>query len=181
MSQSDRDSYDFDVALSFAGEDREYVEEVNDALKQQGVRTFLDSDYLSHTWGEDLVEFFDGIYRVRSLFAMLFVSRHYAEKMWPRHERRSALARALKERSAYVLPVRLDDTEIDGLRPTVGYLDARRTGIDGLVRAVLSKLAGRSGWLGGWSGDHAPRGQREIDQVRSERPLDGSICTWREY
>ena len=170
MTQPDRDSYDFDVALSFAGEDREYVEDINEALKQQGIRTFLDTDYLADLWGEDLVEFFDDIYRKRSLFAMLFISCHYGEKMWPRHERRSALVRALKERSAYILPVRLDDTEIDGLRPTVGYLDTRRTGIDGLVRAVLAKLAGRSSWPDGWPGDRAPRGQRETEQVLSERP-----------
>jgi len=99
VTQPDRDSYDFEVALSFAGEDREYVEDINEALKQQGIRTFLDTDYLADLWGEDLVEFFDDIYRKRSLFAMLFISCHYGEKMWPRHERRSALVRALKERS----------------------------------------------------------------------------------
>jgi hypothetical protein len=165
-----RDAYDFDVALSFAGEDREYVEDVNQALKAVGVRTFLDSDYFADTWGEDLVEYFDNVYRKRARYALLFVSRHYAEKMWPRHERRSALARALEERSAYVLPVRLDATAIEGLRPTVGYLDARRIGIDGLVRAVTAKLAGRSGWPDGWPGDRAPRTRREIDEVLYKRP-----------
>lgn len=170
MLQHGRHTYDFDVALSFAGEDRDYVEDVNNALKAAGVRTFLDSDYLSDTWGEDLVDFFDGIYRKRSRFAILFISHHYAEKMWPRHERRSALARALEERAAYVLPVRLDDTSVDGLRPTIGYLDTRRTGIDALVRALTAKIAGRSGWPDGWPGDRAPRGYREIDEVVSERP-----------
>jgi hypothetical protein len=163
-------SYEFDVALSLASEDRDYVTEVNDALKAVGVKTFLDADYLAETWGEDLVEFFDGVYRKRSQFAILFISRHYAEKAWPRLERRSALARALEERGAYVLPVRLDDTEVDGLRPTVGYLDTRKTGIDGLVRALLAKLAGRSGWPDGWPGDRAPRTSRETDEIRSERP-----------
>lgn len=166
----DTDNYDFDVALSFAGEDRDYVAEMNEALKAAGVKTFLDADYLAETWGEDLVEFFDTIYRKRARFAMLFISRHYAEKTWPRHERRSALARALEERGAYVLPVRLDDTEIEGLRPTLGYLDSRKTGIDGLVRAFVSKLTGRSHWPDGWPGDRVPRTMSELAQVRSERP-----------
>lgn len=69
-----------------------------------------------------------------------------------------------------MLPVRLDDAEVDGLRPTLGYLDTRRTGIDALVRALLAKFAGRSGWPDGWPGDRAPRTQREADEVRSERP-----------
>jgi len=98
-------SSEFDVALSFAGEEREYVEDVADALKAAGVKVFLDSDYLADTWGEDLVEYFDAIYRTRSRYAVLFISRHYAEKAWPRAERRSALARALEQRSPYVLPV----------------------------------------------------------------------------
>ncbi len=170
MTDADQGEYEFDVALSFAGEDREYVEEVNEALKRVGVRTFLDSDYLAETWGEDLVEFFDAIYRKQSHFAMLFISRHYATKMWPREERRSALARAMEERGAYILPVRLDDTEIDGLRPTLGYIDARRTGIDGLVSAFLAKLSGRSAAPDGWPGDRVPRGQSEIAHVLSERP-----------
>jgi hypothetical protein len=131
MGRPDGNPYDFDVALSFVGEEREYVEDVASALKAAGVTVFLDSDYLADTWGEDLVEFFEGNYRVRSRFAMLFLSRHYAENMWPREERRNALARAIEQRGAYVLPVRLDGTEIPGLRPTVGYLDTRRIGIEG--------------------------------------------------
>lgn len=170
MVDDRRDNFDFDVALSFAGEDREYVEEVNKALQARGVKTFLDSDHLSETWGEDLGEFFDAVYRKRSRYAILFISRHYADKMWPRHERRSALARALEERGAYVLPIRLDDTEVMGLHPTLGYLDARRVGISGLIEAFAAKLTGRSSLTNGWPGDRAPRTQHEVEQVRSEQP-----------
>ena len=164
------DPYEFDVALSFAGEDREFVEDVATELKAAHVKYFLDSDYLAEMWGEDLVEFFDGVYRKRSRYAVLFLSRHYAEKVWPRQERRSALARALEERSAYVLPIRLDDTEIDGLRPTVAYLDARRMGIDGIVRTLISKLAGAPGGPDAWPGNRAPRTSRELAQVLAQRP-----------
>jgi hypothetical protein len=100
-------AYDYDVALSFAGEDRTYVEDVASALKSVGLKVFYDADFLAETWGEDLVELFEAVYRIRSRFVVMFVSRHYAEKEWTRHERRSALARAMQEKSAYVLPVRL--------------------------------------------------------------------------
>ncbi len=163
------ENFDFDVALSFAGEDREYVSEVNEALKAAGVATFLDADHLADTWGEDLVEFFDAIYRRRSRFAILFISRHYAEKTWPRHERRSALARAIEERGPYILPVRLDDFVVDGLRPTVGYLDTRKTGIDVLVRTLIAKLAGRPDPVYAWPGDRSPRTRRELDEVLADR------------
>jgi hypothetical protein len=47
----------------------------------------------------------------------MFVSEAYASKAWTRHERRSALARALIEEGEYVLPARFDDTELLGLPP----------------------------------------------------------------
>ena len=135
-------TYEFDVAVSFAGEDRELVEEIVSRLKDAGISVFYDTDYQAASWGEDLVEYLDQVYRVKARYAIMFISRFYAEKMWTRHERRSALARALEQRSAYVLPVRLDSTALDGLRSTVGYLDARLIGPDGIVSATLAKLTG---------------------------------------
>ena len=37
-------NFEYDVCLSFAGEQREYVEQVADKLKSRGVRVFFD-DY----------------------------------------------------------------------------------------------------------------------------------------
>jgi hypothetical protein len=134
--------YEFDVAVSFASEDREFVEEIVDRLKDADVRVFYDTDYQAAMWGEDLIDYLDQVYRLKARYAIIFISRFYAEKMWTRHERRSALARALQQRSAYVLPVRLDSTALEGLRPTLGYLDARLVGPDGIVSATLAKLTG---------------------------------------
>jgi hypothetical protein len=45
------------------------------------------------------------------------------------------------ENREYILPVRLDDTEIPGLTPTIGYLDFYKIGHEGLVKATLEKLS----------------------------------------
>src|ERR1051326_2523809 len=91
MTNSHNQIYEFDVALSFAGEDRPYVNEVAEALKAASISVFLDADHVADMWGEDLVEYLDRVYRERAHFTMMFVSRHYAEKIWPTHERRSAM------------------------------------------------------------------------------------------
>jgi hypothetical protein len=162
-------AYDFDIAVSFAGADREFVEEVVERLKPDGLRVFYDADFEVEMWGEDLIEFFDKVYRVQSRYAVVFVSRHYADRMWARHERRSALARGLEQATPYVLPVRLDDTELEGLRSTVGYLDARRLGLDGIVAATRKKLS-----LSGASGPsfitRTPRSEAERQLVLAEQP-----------
>jgi hypothetical protein len=73
----------------------------------------------------------------------MFVSKHYAEKVWTRHERRSALTRALEDKREYILPARFDDTEIPGLRSTIGYVDLTKLRPSALGDLVLQKLGRR--------------------------------------
>jgi len=133
-------AFEFDVALSFAGEDRAYVHEIAKRLRAHDVEVFYDEYAAVDTWGADLYELLDEIYRKKARFVIAFISANYVRKPWPKHERRSALARALTELEPYFLPVRLDDSELLGLRPTVGYVDARSTTPDQLVQLILKKL-----------------------------------------
>lgn len=132
--------YDYDVCLTFAGEERSYVEMVADLLKERGLRVFYDRDAKGKLWGKDLVEHFDYIYRQASRYCVMFISEAYAAKPWARHERRSALARALEEEEEYILPARFDDTELPGLRPTIHYLDLREIAPATLVEFIVEKL-----------------------------------------
>lgn len=119
-------SKQYDVALSFAGEDREYVSKVADYLKAKGVSVFYDEFERLSLWGEDLTERFTDVYMKSARFAVLFISEYYRDKVWTHLERRAALARQLNEDRAYILPARFDDTEIEGLLPTTGYEDLRK-------------------------------------------------------
>ncbi|MCL6324726.1 MULTISPECIES: toll/interleukin-1 receptor domain-containing protein [Pectobacterium] len=130
----------YDVVLSFAGEDRAYVAQVADYLESKGVDAFYDEYETTTLWGKDLVEHLESVYRRQGRFCIMFISKHYAEKMWTRHERKSALSRAIEERTEYVLPVRFDDTEIPGLLPTIGYLDLRQRSPEYLGERILEKL-----------------------------------------
>jgi hypothetical protein len=115
----------YDVCLSFAGEDRDYVEEVARHLTELGVSRFYDTDEQADLWGKNLVEHLDEIYRKDSRFCVMFVSEAYVRKMWTRHERRAAFDRAMVQDTEYVLPARFDDTEVPALRAGTGYLDLR--------------------------------------------------------
>src|SRR5690348_13440434 len=112
----DRDQvFDYDVALSYAGEDRVYVQKIAARLREHGVRIFYDEYAAAEMWGNDLYALLDEVYRKRARFTIMFVSRHYASKPWTQHERQSAQARALTDIGPYLLPVRLDDSELPGL------------------------------------------------------------------
>lgn len=132
--------YEYDVCLSFAGENRDYVQMVARGLQAHGVRVFYDEDEKVKLWGKNLTEHFDRIYRKASRYCVMFISEHYARKPWTRHERRSALARALEEEEEYILPARFDDTELEGLPPTVSYLDLTEIAPATLVDHLVEKL-----------------------------------------
>src|SRR4030042_5862224 len=115
--------YDYDVALSFAGENRTYVESVAANLISQGLRVFYDKYEEVNLWGKDLYQHLDLVYRTKANYCIIFISSDYAKKLWTNHELRSAQARAFEENREYILPARFDDTELPGVLPTIGYVD----------------------------------------------------------
>lgn len=139
------DEFLYDVALSFAGEDREYVKKValelsNRKFGERNVRVFYDAYEQHNLWGNDLFQYLSNIYQKQTRFVIIFISEHYATKVWTKHELKNAQARSLFEDSPYILPARFDDSEIPGLSPTVGYIDLRTMTIKDFVDLVLNKL-----------------------------------------
>ena len=131
----------WEVALSFAGAQRAYVEQVAQALKARGVRCFYDADEEIDLWGKYLAEELPAIYGEQAAAVVIFVSAEYAARDWTRHERRAALGRAVRERREYVLPARFDDTPLLGLLPDVSYIDLRRRTPQQFAVMIAAKLS----------------------------------------
>ena len=133
----------WDVVLSFAGAQRDYVGQVAAALEARGVRCFYDADEQIGLWGKLLAEELPAIYGERAGAVVVFISAEYAARDWTRLERRAALDRAARERREYVLPARFDDTPLPGLLPGIVTVDLRtRTPrqFAGLIAAKLADL-----------------------------------------
>ena len=131
----------WDVALSFAGAQRDYVQQVAQALQARGVRCFYDADEQIELWGKYLAEELPAIYGEQAAAVVVFVSTEYAARDWTRHERRAALARALRERREYVLPARFDDTLLPGLPSDMGTVDLRTRTPQQFAVMIADKLA----------------------------------------
>lgn len=138
--QEDESEFDYDVALSFAGEDRKYAEELAKSLLNRGVKVFYDAFEKAALWGEDLYVYLSDLYRLRAKYCIMFLSEHYARKLWTNHERKAAQSRAFKENKAYILPIRLDKTEIPGVLETIGYVNWYEEGAERIASYVLQKL-----------------------------------------
>jgi hypothetical protein len=130
----------FDVALSFAGEDRDYVSKTAEFLKLMGIRVFYDKYEQVTLWGKNLYDHLSNVYRDTSRYTVMFISKHYARKLWTNLERQSAQARAFVEGRECILPVRFDDTEIPGVHATVGYISLKNLTPRNLAELIKQKI-----------------------------------------
>jgi len=115
--------FEYDVGLSFAGEQRDYVREVANDLRSRGIKVFYDDNEQVNLWGKELNIHLSDIYQNKCQYCVVFISEEYVRKVWTNLERQSAQARAIIERNEYILPVRFDDTSLPGMPHTVSYID----------------------------------------------------------
>ncbi len=132
--------YSWDIAISYASEDRDYVDRLARCLERAGVRVFYDRFEQADLWGKDLYTHLDDVYRNKARYCVMFLSIDYARKTWTNHERKSAQARAFQENQEYILPVRFDSTEIPGVLPTIGYVNANELSPNDLCKLIQEKL-----------------------------------------
>lgn len=130
----------YQVALSFAGEQRSYVEDVAHHLVSRGIAVFYDGFETVNLWGRQGTEAFHEAFAEESAHVVMFVSKSYIDRAWPRHERRSTLSRMIKNEREYVLPVRFDDTPVPGLPDDVIFLRANEYTAAELSAAIAEKL-----------------------------------------
>jgi hypothetical protein len=130
----------FDVAISFAGTERESALKLAEIVRDAGYAVFYDDFFPEQLWGKNLAIFFDEIFRKKARFCVMFVSKEYQQRVWTIHEARSAQARAVAEKGdEYILPIQVDEIELDGLLPTIGYVPIR-IGIDKIAAILIKKL-----------------------------------------
>ena len=132
--------YKYDFGLSFAGEDRAHAKKLAEILKKERVKVFYDYNEEADLWGQDLYQKFQEIYGRDCRFFIPFVSAHYIMKKWPKHELKQAQARDFKSDIEYILPLRLDDTELPGINETTAYVDLQNKSIEEVAELCLKKL-----------------------------------------
>ena len=132
--------YPYDIALSYAGEDHNFADALAKALQSRGVKVFYDKYEKATLWGKNLYTYLSDLYQHKARFCVTFLSQHYANKLWTNHEREAAQARAFHEHEEYILPIRLDETEIPGILATVDYLSWPPENAETIADIIVQKL-----------------------------------------
>lgn len=130
----------YDVAISYAHEQRAYAEGVYNALKSKGIAVFFDKALEAQMWGRDMGQYLSDIYYNQSRYCIMIISKSYVSSAWPTHERQNAIARQIKQMGDYILPVRFDDSVVPGLTPTINYIRAQDRTPQELANFFMKKL-----------------------------------------
>ena len=148
--------YRYDIALSFAAEQRDYVQQVAARCEERDIRVFYDEFEQASLWGKNLYEHLSSVYSTAARYCLVFVSADYARRAWTTLERRSAQERAFEQDSDYLLPVIFDETRVPGIWRTLGYIDARTTHPARLVEIIQEKLSKTTDLDSSPAGAHQP-------------------------
>lgn len=105
-------SYEYDVALSFAGENRELAQFIAEQLSILDVNVFYDKHFEANFLGRTWEVQFRRIFGEDSRLVVCLLDKNHLEKIWPTFERECFQPRI--EDSA-IIPIRLDDTSFSGM------------------------------------------------------------------
>jgi hypothetical protein len=132
----------FDVALSFPGEARSVVEMIALELESRiGPNSyFYDNNYASQLARPSLDTLLQDIYRNRSKLVVVFLSGDYQRKDWCGIEFRAIKEILMERDNKRIMLVRLDDSPVDGIFKTDGYIDARKYSHQDIARFIVERL-----------------------------------------
>ena len=139
----DISKHQFDVALSFPGESRAFIEEIAGALEGRlgPDRYFYDNNYKAQLARPSLDVLLQDIYRNRSKLIVVFLGGNYQHKEWCGIELRAIHEIILERGYDRIMFVRLDDGAVDGVFKTDGYVDARQHNPAEIAHFIQQRVA----------------------------------------
>jgi hypothetical protein len=143
LTKSEESRRRFDIVLSFGGPDRAVALEIRDHLVAAGLRVFYDYDFKHTLLGEDLAVTLQDIYFRRSRYAVAILSRSFLQSRWAGNWEWTAVrARMNTQQQGYLLPYFLEDVEVPGLNPTIGFLSADDVSPQEFAEVLVQKVKG---------------------------------------
>jgi hypothetical protein len=132
--------FEYDVAVSFATDDRAVAEELAGLLAARKMKVLRAEYQPVELGGSDFLTYIAEMYRTKAQYCLLLISKHYPLNAWTEAERASAREHALRDPDEYILPLRLDDSEIPGIKDVKGYQDLQQGSMESVVDLLEGKV-----------------------------------------
>jgi hypothetical protein len=135
-------THHFDVALSFPGEQRDYVHQVAAALERRiGPNSyFYDDNYVAQLARPSLDLLLQDIYRNRSKLVVAFLCGDYQNKEWCGIEFRAIKEIIMERDDKKIMFVKMDDGSVEGVFKTDGFVDSRKYSPEDVARLIQERL-----------------------------------------
>lgn len=115
--------YTYDVGVSYASEDEEYVSRVIKLLKEvYCLKTFFAPSEQRKMIGEDLLIFLNKVYKSECRYVVIFISENYLIKEYPRQEASVIKLRQTTEDYRFIIPVVFGDSRLGWLSKDIDYI-----------------------------------------------------------
>ena len=113
--------YKYEVALSFATEDIDIARSIHLELDRLGITNYFFPK--KNNEGKNLRKESTVVYSTQSMFVLMIVSQNYVKKNWSTEERKIMQMVSRPEGVPYIIPMRIDDTKVDGLTDDIVYME----------------------------------------------------------
>jgi hypothetical protein len=110
--RDDVKSKEFEIAISFAGENRQLAKYIAEQLESIDISVFLDEHYEANYLGKAWSKEFERIFIEDSKYIICLLDTHHRDKIWPTFERECFKKRVP---DGEVIPVFLDETVFVGI------------------------------------------------------------------
>lgn len=118
--RDDPHNFEWDFAISFAGENRVLAKSIVDLLEVLDCTIFYDQYYESNYLGTAWSQQFKDIFGSKARYVICLLDANHAEKIWPTFEREIFSPRV---EDAAVIPVYLDNTSFVGIPKDIVGID----------------------------------------------------------
>lgn len=143
--RDDQRDFEWDIAISFAGENRTLAEFIGQQLRELDISVFYDRNYEDNYLGGVWSKQFSDIFVQKSRLVVAILDQHHKDKVWPTFER-DCFAPRVPE--AEVIPIFLDETVFPGIPSDLvsihfkfeGDIDAQS---DAIIDDVVLRIAGK--------------------------------------
>ena len=104
MTREKNDPFEYEVAISFAGQDRPVAEELASLLRAKNRTVLYDEYQAAELGGTDFVTHVAELYRTKARYCVMLISRHYPLQQWAEAERTFAREHALRDPDDFGVP-----------------------------------------------------------------------------
>ena len=130
----------FDFAISYAGEEYGIAKDLYKLLLEKEAKVFFSENEKDYLLGKSLASELPYIFGPQTKFVVPIISKHYILKHWTKYEFNIAKKEEKKRGFEFILPIRLDDVNLKGLKEDVVYIDLRKEGLLSIVDIIMRKL-----------------------------------------